>query len=339
LSEFRPQTSWAAHYHAGDVTNVDSSVLSLGQIEAAIKNPPKVFVQRSLGISLPDDELLRADDVDAEVAGLLAHQVVDSLWQEERAEIDLRTQVDLVAGLDAMTASGVVPPAPLLDEGAFLDIATSMATFYRAAVERGTRRHVAISLPVGIHTVTGSVDVIDEGDCLTLVEVATSKLSLRMIPGLWLRALALRASVTGPTALHLIFRPDDPGDGPAVLQQRFSLGDDESEAVKSLATVMDFYIANLKSPIPFALGEDVKCFASPKLIRDRWRHTEFTPSLYAKYLGDPYWKLALGHLESHQIDEDLSARGFRSIMKSFATQFNSVAPLFDFVKKDGRVDA
>ena len=339
LSEFRQRSSWAAHYDAGEVTNVDSSVLSLAQIEAAIKNPPKVFVQRSLGISLPDDELLRADDVDAEVAGLLAHQVVDSLWQEERAEIDLRTQIDLVAGLDAMTTSGVVPPAPLLDEGAFLDIATSMANFYRAAVERGTRRHVAISLPVGPHTVTGSVDVIDEGDCLTLVEVATSKLSFRMIPGLWLRALALRASVAGPAALHLIYRPNEPGDGPAVLQYRFPLGDDASAAAESLAMVVNFYVANLKSPIPFALGEELTCFTAPKLSRDRWRYTEFTPSLYAKYLGDPYWKLALGHRDSHQIEEDSSSYGFKSVMKLFATQFNSVVPFFDFVKKDGRVDA
>ena len=160
-----------------------------------------------------------------------------------------------------------------------------------------------------------------------------------MIPGIWLRALALRASVTGPAALHFIYRPSDPAEGPAVREHRFDLGSDASVATETLTKVVDFYVANLQQPIPFALGEDAKCFTKPKLSRDRWRYTEFTPSLYAKYLGDPYWKLALGHLDSHQVEEDTSSYGFTSVMTFFAAQFNAVVPFFDFVGKDGRVDA
>ena len=336
LSESHPRTSWASHYHLDAVTNVDTSTISLYQIEAAIKNPPKVFVQRSLGISLPDDELVRSDDVDAEVAGLLAHRVVDQLWQENRATIDLRTRADLASGLDAMTTSGVVPSPPILNESEFLDIAQLMADHYGAAMERGSRRHLSVSLPVGERTVTGSLDVVDEGDGVTLVEVATSKLSLRMIPGIWLRALALRASVTGRATLHFIFRPKNPADGPAVLEYRFDLGPDATVAMATLAKVVDFYVANLQYPIPFAIGEKEKCFAKPTLSRERWSHTEFTPGDYAKYLGDPYWNLALGHLDSFQIEGNSSVFGFVSVMKFFAEQFNSVVPLFNFVFKDGR---
>ena len=142
--------------------------------------------------------------------------------------------------------------------------------------------------------------------------------------------------MTGRATLHFIFRPKNPADGPAVLEYRFDLGPDATVAMATLAKVVDFYVANLQYPIPFAIGEKEKCFAKPTLSRERWSHTEFTPGDYAKYLGDPYWNLALGHLDSFQIEGNSSVFGFVSVMKFFAEQFNSVVPLFNFVFKDGR---
>ncbi len=334
LVESEDPLSWAKHYDAGAVTNVDTSTVTLGQLEATMKNPPKVFVQRSFGISLPDDELARVDDIDAEVAGLLQHEIVETLWLEEQAETDLRTVIDLEKALAAMISSGVVPPAPILDSPRFIKIAAAMATFYRNAVANRNRRHLSISLPLAASTITGTVDIFEGETDTVLVEVLTSKLKVRSIAGVWLRALAVRATIGGPMSLHLVFRKEDPNDDVPVAEKIFSMPESDISAARDvLGDMVDFYQANLASPIPFAIGDEQKNFDDPCLSSAKWMATTFGMNFDAPYLGDPYWSVALGHLTRDEVFYDSTVWGYKEIFPWMKIRLNSVVSLFQFVEE------
>jgi len=337
LSAHRARTPWALRNATPSVSNASTEALSIQQLEDFLLNPPKVFARESLGVSLPDLEVRREDELDAEVDSLLSTIVLRKLWEEERADIDLKTETDLLAALESMETSGEVPPEPILNPVPILEVAELRAEYYRDGVARGNRRHVKVALPIGDSLISASVDVIEEPEATTLVEVMTSKLSVQRMLPIWLRVLAVRAVTPGEVILHLVYQPVKTDDKP-VQMARIPVTGEPALASKAIAEIITLYRANLLRPIPFAAGDKLKVYLKPSLPEDRWTYTEFKPDYYAKYLGDPYWKLSMAHLGVHDIMSDTSPTSFRAVFPKIRELMDSVFPLFTFIEKDGNIN-
>ena len=300
--------------------------LSLGDLERFLKNPPELFVKRTLGISLPSADLDRSDDLDITGRGLLEANVIRTLYDEQRD--DHRSTTGPVEGFGAMVASGVVPPPPIFPSERVIPVATELARLVEGAVSQGTRRQVPVSLEFQGTEIYGDIDVIENDEGTTLVEIITSKISLRHLAGVWLRTAALRATLDGPLTLHLVYRPRKPELGEVGLEHQRVPIEERTNAVASLDAVVQLFRANLLTPIPFCLGEKPSRYVKPALSEERWQHREFKPDFDAKYLGDPYWQLALGHLSADDVLADSSSRGYAQVLTTMRGIFSSVVNLF-----------
>ena len=307
--------------------------LSLYDLEQFLRNPPQVFARCTLGIVLPGSELDRHDDLDISTRGLLGSQITRILLEEERAADDRGGGADLLGGLAAMVASGEAPPAPILDTDHFTTLVTEMARLAREEVSHGRRRQIPLSLDIDGVTLTGDVDVIQQGEQLTVIEVVTSGMSLRHLVSAWLRVTALRAALGQAVSLYLVYRPTDPGFGP-VLAKRFNVEASAADAREVLSELIGLYRANLEAPIPFAVGDSLSTYERGTISEDRWLFKEYKKKYEARYLGDPYWELALGHLSVDEVVDDDSPTGLRRAFQSMKRLFDAVIPLYDFVKQD-----
>jgi len=337
LSSVQERSSWAELNQEVIPEQVLPELLNLTDIAKSLKDPPKVFVNSTLGIWLSDQNE-DSNDLEVSVERLLEYELIKRLWEEERADLDVSTSPDINKSISALINSGFVPPAPLIDKSKYEQIATQMAEHYTAGVARGVKRQHKSQLSLEGTQIPVDLEVVEERDhdgtitSTTLVEVLVSKLSFNSIIDVWPRIVALRATVDTPVTLHLVVRPSKPKPGEPVISRRFPIQATREEAFKSLASAARFYRQNLYTPITFVPREDLRYYENPLLTEEKWsdKMDEIKP-----YLGSPYWNLALGHLTADDVMADGSNFGHQEVFRRVAHLLNQIVPLFDFAKEDG----
>jgi len=331
LTNVSTRKTWTEFFDTSEVAPPGYLALRQADLAALLINPPKVFVKETLGISLNSVDDSANDDIDAQMNGLVYSNALVKLWEEERADIDSRSSVDLEAGIVSLTYSGDVPPEPILQSDTLLGVVNKMAEFYRDGIAMGVREHRSTVLSIGGCELSVELDVIVGDERVTLVEVMTSKLSLPKVLDIWVRAVLLRAIESRPVRLHLVYRLEPDGGSPSVFCEPFDIECDAETAKQELEKLVKFYKQNLVSPVPFSAGQTIDSFGDPPLEDEIWRGEAKSQSYKLPYLGDPYWKLALGHLDAVQVRTATGEYAFRSVHETVKELLDNAFPLFSFV--------
>lgn len=346
-----PRSTWATYQTPPSVAD-SASTLSLNDLTKFLKNPPQQFVQRTLGITLPRDDETRLDDLDISTKGLLDATLLTRLWENERAGDQSSSLTTLEDAIRSLIASGDSPPTPILDEVVLTTQARGLARLYRQAVGAGRREHIRGTVDIAYAagdpaSDTGAqevckllvdVDVVEINDEVHLVEVVPRKLVSKKkryvthVIEAWVRLLGVCALEKRPVHLQLIHLTDNPDA--MVTVASFRVDNQQETAQSILAALVSLYEVNLKQPVPFAAGEPTSVYEKPQLTDARWTHTEYQPDYRAKYLGDPYWALALGQKTAQDIFRQSDVGSFRKTYGMLKDYLNSLIPLFAYV--DGK---
>ena len=330
LASTKTRTSWKSHLEMPYAVRPLPSELSARDLELFLKNPPRIHAQATLGIFIPEVDENETDELDAKVSSILKASTLRELWEEERTDIELRTQTDLDAAIDSLIASGDLPPDSFFSRQDLIALAEGFAKGYLDGISRGERRHRKISLDVGTTTLVTDLDVIQEESCITLVEVLTSGLRVKNVLAIWLRVLFLRASTDENIVLHLVYKDPEAQDVDAIVTWRHPIASGVNVSMQILTELANLYRANLSLPIPYAADEKSKYYQNPTLPEDKWTHTEFVWSSYEKYLGDPYWALTMGHISRDEVLGDTSVTGHRGFYEKIIELLDLALPMYSF---------
>ncbi len=337
LSSTRTRQSWVDRLVIQEFAATKKEVVALRELETLLKNPPEYFVRHTLGVSLPDQELVRENDLATDFAGLDKHDLLKTLWEEERAENDLRTVADLSIGVDALIDSGSVPPEPILNAAETVGLAQALNEKYQECIAVGGPRHIKGILQLSDGSLDVGVDVRDSSDKVTLVEVIISRLQLKYVIGPWLRAVAVRALTDRPLQIKLVYRSPKP-DGELVKIFTHDITAPAHEAREALEAALRIYNEAHRRIIPFPAGEAPAIWEQPSLAESKWRpESKRDKSFSTPYLEDPYWELTMGHLSAADIMADATDWGFQAMLKKMAVLLDQVLPLFSFVRDDGEL--
>ena len=337
LASKRDRQPWIDRLEITEFAAKKKDVVALRELESLLKNPPEFFVKHTLGVTLPDPEIEHENDLAADFGGLAEYALLKMLWEEGRAEPDLRTVPDLSVGVEALIDSGAVPPEPILCADLTIGLAQAFSEKYRESIAVGEPRHVkgVLQLPNG--TLDIGVDVRDSGDKITLVEVVISSLKLKHIIGPWLRAVAIRAVVDRPLQLKLIHRALKPGDDPVEVFT-FDITATADAARDALDSVRAIFNEGHRRVIPFPAGEDPAVWEEPSLTENKWRpDSKYNKSFDTPYLDDPYWNITMGHLSAADIMAGDAHWGFVPILKKMALLLDQIVPLFSYMKNNGEL--
>ena len=304
------------------------TTVTLSDLEFFFKNPPRTFVQRTLGINLDAWEDRINDDVETSFEALTRATTIRRLVQhltEQRG--------DFGQSLGALAASGDVPPLTLLPVDDIRGVVEALANHYHEATEGASRVTHRVSLKFDSLTVSGELHPFLNDEGLSLVEVLTSTVRLDRLIGPWIRAVALRSSAPAstPVSLTLIFpSATSDADDPAV-SLRIGISAPPMMAHQTLSTGVEYYLRNLSQPFVYEPRWQPKNWLSAELSDDVWYQEGFSMKNPDKFLADPYWNLLFSDLTAAGLMEryDDPTLGFRRIYLTMRTLFTTVANVID----------
>jgi len=313
------------------------TTVTLDELASFVRNPPRTYTQRTLGISLARSDDDEGDELDAQGGGLVQYKAVERLWQHERAQVELREAIHSKNDLRTIQKAGDAPPDPILDSDGIIKQVNEFATHYKNAIS-GTQASLEY-----FTTNTPRLEIIShipvfrvEGK-IRLVEVVLSSCRIEKLIGVWLRALLLVATNDESIEIHLIHKTIEEGEGEgtsSIATRVFEVTGRQAISQGALEELANLYIENLNQPLPYWSGEDPDTYNKQSLDEDRWRNEEFIKTS-THYLGDPWWQLCFGHLSAKEIVADNSHLGFKRLLQRFKQLLNMPISLFDFAAQIG----
>jgi exodeoxyribonuclease V gamma subunit len=311
--------------------------ISVDELISFVRNPPRTYVQRTLGISLGRDDEDDSNELDAQGGGLVHYKALERLWEQERAHIDHREAADMAAGMTALQSSGDAPPDPLLGSESIQKQVRAFANLYQSAIDGGQSSQEFIRVEASPVEITGHVDVFRVNGRMRLVEVVLSKCRLEKMIGPWLRACLVAQSTNEDVELHLIFRKgedEEESDAAPVEVRIFTIpgGNEDSRTV--LDELINLYVSNLSTPLPYWPGEKLSMYTKQKLEEEWWRNEEYEPKS-SHHLGDKYWRLCFGHLTAKEVMSNHGPHCFQQLLIKFRRLLSEPLPLFDFATEIG----
>jgi exodeoxyribonuclease V gamma subunit len=262
--------AWAQWREIDDREPAIVDDLSLADLEKFLKNAPALFVERTLGITFPRATPEEFDDVDIAVTALRRSSLLTTLWRYVRSRSQRCDDDELLGALEALAHSGDIAPPSFFAPSAVLNEVRAFDDAFNASRQLGRPTFVTVDLDCASSRVSGQLEVVVEDSSVRLVEVVISRPSLRGLLGPWLRALAARASLSGPLTFTLIHRVVNDRDDRGVVVSNFVLGTTQEEAREALADVVRFYRDNVAHPVPLDVVSDLAHFVTPRVNDLGW---------------------------------------------------------------------
>jgi len=304
----------------------------LTELESFIKNPPKVFTQRSLGMYLGGRTREHPDELIAHFDPLTRSSVIRPLVEAERATVEERTTNSLTQTLAHFESSGDAPPAPILPVDYIVDTVSAFGQAYRTAIGTTVQTSRFVQCAVAGVTVEGHVDYFANELAANVIEVVSSKISLEKLVGPWLRALALAATLDQPVQLVIIYAHKGKDDERETVRTEVLSAPSSTTTEEVLTDVIHLYQENLAHPLPYYIGESLTNYTKQELTEDSWRNEEFG-STRDKFLGDDYWHVCFGDFTAGDMLKNYSPFGYRALLPRFRSLFANAIPIFSFVER------
>lgn len=335
IAQAAPAASLREHHGVPDSRPPTLDTLQLGDLVAFIKNPPKVFAQRSLGIYLGSQVPEHPDELVARFDALTKSFVVRPLLEAERATVELHKAISLAQILAHLEASGDAPPSPILPVDYIVESVESFGQAYRAAIGTSTQTSSFEQCVVEGVTIEGHLDYFKDERGARVIEVISSTVRLEKLVAAWLRAILLAATLNEPVQLLVIYAHQGRGDSRETIRTEILPIPSDAPVEEVLKDLTLLYRENLAHPLPYYVGESISNYGKQDLSEETWRNEEFG-STRDKFLGDDYWHLCFGDFTAPEMLKDYSPFGYKALLPRFRKLFANATPLFDFVERLGK---
>jgi len=332
IAQAAPGSTLREHHRVPDNRPLLADTVLLTELESFIKNPPKVFTQRSLGMYLGGRTREHPDELIAHFDPLTRSSVIRPLVEAERATVEERTTNSLTQTLAHFESSGDAPPAPILPVDYIVDTVSAFGQAYRTAIGTTVQTSRFVQCAVAGVTVEGHVDYFANELAANVIEVVSSKISLEKLVGPWLRALALAATLDQPVQLVIIYAHKGKDDERETVRTEVLSAPSSTTTEEVLTDVIHLYQENLAHPLPYYIGESLTNYTKQELTEDSWRNEEFG-STRDKFLGDDYWHVCFGDFTAGDMLKNYSPFGYRALLPRFRSLFANAIPIFSFVER------
>jgi len=333
IAQAAPVSSLREHHRVPDSRPPLFDTVQLTELESFIKNPPKVFTQRSLGMYLGGRNREHPDELIAHFDPLTRSSVIRPLVEAERATVEEHKTISIAQTLAHFESSGDAPPAPILPVDYIVETVSSFGEAYRAVIGPSIKTSSFVQCVISGITVEGHVDYFADRLNAKVIEVVSSKVTLEKLVGPWLRALALATTTDQPVQLVVIYAHQGKDDERESIRTEVLMASSSATETETvLADVIDLYQENLAHPLPYYIGESLSNYTKQELTEDAWRNEEFG-SNREKFLGDDYWHVCFGDLTAGEMLKNYSPFGYRALLPRFRSLFTNAMPIFGFVER------